>query len=377
MTTTRERTDPERTLDRPAIVKNAASSHFSVVDLAAREVVGTIGEGRYPHTARFHPDGRLAYLLYVSSAHLEVVDLDGLETVARIEDLGTAPVGSAMTPDGDRLFVGTAAGLPDSGTPGLVAFDVGDDGIPRRSGSLELGRCAGMTIGPDGRLYTGLKEDAAIAVLSPTGDLGIQEQHAVGEKPHDLYPVPGTDLLAINNAGESYASFVDVRTGTVTNVETGENPHGIAFADAPDYRRVVFPAREDDRVAVADLDAVAAENEEATEALIDVGTTTGFAATTPDGRYAVVDSYDEEFVTILDVATLSVASRAHVGGEPLHVVFAPDGTECYVGNMARPSITVLDTEPLLAGRPDAVERVGWIEGVGEKPSGIFPMEVNS
>jgi DNA-binding beta-propeller fold protein YncE len=130
-------------------------------------------------------------------------------------------------------------------------------------------------------------------------------------------------------------------------------------------------------VAVVDLDAAVAGEPDPTAALIDVGTTTGFADTTPDGRYAVFDSYDEPFVTIIDLTDLSVATRVTVGGEPLHVVFAADGRQCYVGNMARSDLAVLDTSPLAHDRPDEVTVSRRIEGLGEKPSGIFHPEVNA
>ncbi|WP_238593276.1 YncE family protein [Natronobacterium lacisalsi] len=76
-------------------------------------------------------------------------------------------------------------------------------------------------------------------------------------------------------------------------------------------------------------------------------------------------------MTIVDAETLSVAGRVEVGGEPLHVVVSPDDRECYVGNMDRSSVAVLDLEPLRADRPADVTVVDRIDGLGEMPSGIF------
>lgn len=364
---------PGPNLSDLAIVKNAGSSHFSAVDLANREVVADLGDGKYPHTVVFHPDGRHALLLYISSAHLEVVDLATMETVAREDDLGTASIGSALSADGQRLFITTGAGLPDADEPGVVALSLsGDPPTPERIGTRVVSRCTGTTIGPDGRLYVGEKEDGRIAVLSADDDLVLLGRITVGEKPHDMYPVPGTDLLAVNNAGESFTSFVDVESGAVTNVRTGENPHGIAFAETPDGRRAFVPAREDDRIAMIDLDAVrTGESGSAPSTLVDVGTTTGFAATTADGRYVLVDSYDEPHVTIVDTDAEAVVARVHVGGEPLHVVTSQDSRECYVGNMERSELAVLDVDPLRNGRPEDVRVIDRIGPLGSLPSGIF------
>ena len=371
-----ESTDETSLRDRPTIVKNAASSYFSAVDLEAGEVLDEVGDGRYPHTAVFHPDLPLVYLVYISSAHLEVLDLRTLETIQRYEDLGTMSVGSALGPDADYFFVGTGVELPDSEEPGVIALDIDDEGLVAPAGQRELSRCAGMRIGPDGRLYVAQKHEQEVVALDPDADLAVRERFPTGPKPHDMYVLAEDDLLVVNNAGAPSATFIDLAAGEVrATAQTGENPHGFAVADGSDYRYGLFPAREDDYLGVVDLDAVAAGAEEPTRALLYVDTPTGFAGVTPDGRYAIVDSYEESFVTIVDLPDLSVAERVEIGGEPLHVVFGADATRCYVGNMARDELAVLDTEPLLAGRPAAVTVTDRIGGLGEKPSGIFRPEV--
>jgi DNA-binding beta-propeller fold protein YncE len=378
MTTNPQPTDTEQTVKRPTIVKNAASSYFSAVDLQRREVLGQVGTGRYPHTAVFHPDRPLAYLLYISSAHLEVLDLATLETRQRIEGLGTAPVGSALGPNAEYLFTGTAVDLPETDEPGVIALSIDDDGMIERAGTRAVSRCSGMRIGPDGSLYVAQKRQRELLELSADSDLAVRDSASTGEGPHDMYVLADDDLLVVNNSHESFATAVDLDTMTVrSEIETGQNPHGFAVADGPDYRYGLFPARDDEHVAVADLDAVAAGERDPTEALIAVGTATGFAGTTPDGRYAIVDSYDETVVTILDLTDLSVVGRVEVGGEPLHVVFAEDGETCYVGNMDRTDLAVLDTSPLADDRPQDVTVTERITGLGEKPSGIFRPEVNT
>ncbi|MFT4883288.1 MAG: DNA-binding beta-propeller fold protein YncE, partial [Natronomonas sp.] len=237
---------------------------------------------------------------------------------------------------------------------------------------------SGMRTGPNSELYVAQKQEAEVLALTADRDLAVRNRIPTGEKPHDMYVLESDGLLVVNNSHESFATFADLNAKTVrSEAETGQNPHGFAVADGPDYRYGLFPARDDERVAVVDIDAAAAGAENPTEALVDLGTTTGFADTTPDGRYAVVDSYDDPFVTVLDLTDLTVAGRVDVGGEPLHVVFATDGEECYVGNMERSELAVLDTSPLAADRPEAVTVARRITGLGEKPSGIFRPEGQS
>lgn len=372
MTSTTTTTDRRAEANRPAIVKNAASSHFSVVDLAAGTVIAEVGEGRYPHTVLYHPSEPIAYLLYISSAHLEVLDLETLETRQRIDDLGTAPVGSTIGPDTEYLFVGTAVETPSSDDPGIIALSITADGRLEHAGERPLSRCSGMRIGPDDRLYAGLKNEAAVAAITPDAELTVEDRIPTGEKPHDMYVLDESGYIVVNNAGESFASFLDPRAGRVQcTAETGANPHGFAVARSDDYHYGIFPSRDDAQVAVVDLEAVDAGADNPTKALIDVGVSTGFAGVLPDGRYVLVDSYDDAYVRILDLAELSMVGRVQVGGEPLHVVVDPDGERCYVGNMARNDLAVLDTAPLLDGRPGDVTVERRVEGLGEKPSGIF------
>lgn len=363
---------------RPAIVKNAASSYFSAVDLADGTVRAEVGTGRYPHTVLYHPSEPVAYLLYISSAHMEVLDLETLETRQRVEGLGTAPVGSAIGPDTEYLFVGTAVETPESEEPGVIALSISDDGGLEIVGERSISRCSGMRIGPDDRLYAGLKDEGAVAAITPDAELNVEERIPVGEKPHDMYVLEDAGLIVVNQAGESFASFVDPVAGRVRcTAETGANPHGFAVAEGDDYRYGVFPSRDAERVAVVDLDAVDAGVDEPTVALIDVGVSTGFAGVMPDGRYVLVDSYDDEYVRIIDLTEQSMVGRVEVGGEPLHVVVAPSGEACYVGNMKRNDLAVLDTTPLLEGRPADVTVERRVEGLGDKPSGIFLEEDRS
>ena len=357
--------------DAPTIVKNAGSRHFSVVDLDAGRVLADLGDGQYPHTAVFHPDLPVAYLVYIASAHVEVVDLRTLETVQRIEDVGTTPVGSALGPDGERFFLGTAVDLPGSEDPGVLALDVDEeDGTLEPAAEHAVGRCSGMRVGPGGRLWVGQKKAGEVLALDAR-DLAVEARADVGENPHDMY-VLEDGLLAVNNAEQSFTSFLDTADGSmVAEATTGENPHGFAVAATDDYRYGLVPARDDDHFTVVDLDAAAAGHRDPTAALLDLGTATGFAAVHPDGRYAVVDSYDEPFVTVLDLDDLAVAGRVDVGGEPLHLVFDDGGDRCYVGNMARADLAVLDTAPLADDRPGDVDLADRIAGLGDQPSGIF------
>jgi DNA-binding beta-propeller fold protein YncE len=370
-TSDKPRVSPDRSSERPIIVKNAASNFFSVIDPDGHEVIGTIGNGRYPHTAVFHPELPVVYLLYISSAHIEVVELETLQTIQRVDSLGTAPVASALKADSGVLFIGTMGDLPGEDDPGIIALQIDSDGTLEVANQRALSQCAGMRSGPTGKLLAAQKREWEVLQLSGDSTLRLEDSAPTGREPHDIYVIEDEEMMVVNNSLESYLTVIDLGDWSVlTEAETGENPHGFAIADGPDYHYGIIPARESTTVAIVDIGAAAAGDAAPTEALIDVNTTTGFACWVPETEYAILDSYEEPHVTIINLQDKTIAGRVHIGGEPLHVVYTGD-QECYVGNMVRSEIAVLDTNPLTTGSPEAVTVSHRITGVGEKPSGIF------
>lgn len=374
MTSTVDAADRRNGDERPSplLVKNAGSGYFTAIDPATGAVRATIGDGQFPHTALFHPTIPVAYLVYVASGTVDVVDLRTLEIVQTLPTAGTKPIGNTIGPDGKYFFLGTAAAMPGTDEPGVQAFAIEDGGTLEPVGRRSLSRCTGMRTGTTGDVYVGQKRAGEVVALSADEELAVRTRYPTGRHPHDLHVLPADDLVVVNNAGESFATVIDTTERTVVcDVDTGANPHGFALAEGPLGRYGVIPARADHRVAVVDIDAIGDRDVDPTEALIDVGTPTGFVDVSPDGRFAVVDAYERPFVTMLDLEDMSVAGRVVVGGRPRHVVFGPTGRKCYVGNMVRSEVTVLDTTPLLDGRPDDVTVDHRLSDLGKQPSGIF------
>ncbi|MBI4636949.1 MAG: YncE family protein, partial [Candidatus Rokubacteria bacterium] len=86
-------------------VTNTKSDSVSIIDTDALEVVGTIplGKGK-PNRIVFHPDGKLAWVVYDKSHDLGVIDAEARKLVRRVK-IGGNPYNLAFTPDGHHLLV--------------------------------------------------------------------------------------------------------------------------------------------------------------------------------------------------------------------------------------------------------------------------------
>ena len=86
-------------------VTNTKSDSISVIDTNSFEVIQTIplGKGK-PNRVAFHPDGKVAWVVYDKSHDLGVVDASAGKLVKRVK-IGGNPYNLAFTPDGRYLYV--------------------------------------------------------------------------------------------------------------------------------------------------------------------------------------------------------------------------------------------------------------------------------
>ena len=86
-------------------VTNTKSDSVSIIDTDTLEVVGTIplGKGK-PNRIVFHPNGKLAWVVYDKSHDLGVIDAEARKLVRRVK-IGGNPYNLAFTPDGHHLLV--------------------------------------------------------------------------------------------------------------------------------------------------------------------------------------------------------------------------------------------------------------------------------
>ncbi|EMA27341.1 beta-propeller fold lactonase family protein [Halobiforma nitratireducens] len=350
-----------------AFVKLMRDTGVAVIDVDAGTHVATVGDGRHPHGLAFHPGGRWVSIAFAGSSTIQTVDRRSLSVLDRTETVGTAPIGIEYARDGRYLFVTGYGELPGADEPGLTVLRAEDERRPgeRNSSdpSLELlatrriGKCAGAVVDRSNDLWIALKDDDAVVRLDAEPPFEMRDRLEVPGDPQDLAYAPELGLLGVNNVDDGSVSFVDVDRRTLVGTVDAPNPRG--GVASVEHGRWLVGDTEGDGVTVIDLgdDAGSDAGPELVEQR-SLATPTAFPDVTPDGEYAVVDAYEDDRVTFLEVASLEVVARVETGPEPRHPRFGADGRRCYVPNVSGDSFSVLDTEPLFrtTDGPPTVER---------------------
>lgn len=324
-----------------ALVKLMRDTGVAVVDVSSAEYLGTVGDDRHPHGLAVHPGGRWVAVAFAGSGTVVVVDCRSRSVVAR-QTVGTAPIGIEYAPDGHYLYVTGYGSLPDDEEPGLTVLRATAE--QSQQYRLEpvahrpIGKCAGLVVDGDD-LWVALKDDDAVVRLDGRPPFELRDRIDVPGDPQDLAYAPAYDLLGVNNVEHGSVSFVDVSERRLAATVDAPNPRGGAVSRTHD--RWFVGNTDGDGVTVVDIG-----DEPRRLGPISIGTATAFPDATVDGEFVVVDAYDDDRVTFLDVSTGSIVARVRTGATPRHPRFARGGDRCYVPNVDDDSLSVVDTSPL-------------------------------
>ncbi|WP_226483311.1 hypothetical protein [Natrinema amylolyticum] len=366
-TTARTRTD-RRPAGPLALVKHLRGEGLTAIDAATHEPLERIGDGRQPHALAVRPGGRWAYVPYMGSNALEIVDLWTLSVADRVDEVGTAPVGAVLTRTGRYLFVSTYGGLPDDDQPGLAVFRTADERVDRVA-RLPVGKAAGLAVDADNDVWVALRDDDELLRIGGTPPFNVLDRFAVGAGPQDLAHEPTRGLLGVNNADGDSVTVVDTHAATVLGTVPAPNPRGGTAVPGSD--RWIVGDTEGDGITVVDLEAVRrGDLESAVADRVPLGTPTAFPDVTPDGSLLAVDAYDDDRVAFLDPSSLGVVARVETGPTPRHPRFSADGRVCYVPSVDADTVTVVDVDDVRAGDPDPIAATIDVSE-GAAPAGCF------
>jgi YVTN family beta-propeller protein len=90
---------------KTAYVTNYEANTVSVLDVASRQVVGTIPVGEDPINIVLSPDGKTAYVSNYEGNSVTVIDTATRSVVGGPITIGEGPWGLGITPDGGKLYV--------------------------------------------------------------------------------------------------------------------------------------------------------------------------------------------------------------------------------------------------------------------------------
>jgi YVTN family beta-propeller protein len=280
-----------------------------------------------------------AYIPNHGDNTFSVVDV-GTGTVVTTVPLGTAYlVGSAVTPDGTRVYV----------TDGLQnVVKVINTATLAVSATINVGWSPhGLAVSPDGnQVYVANYTDGNISVIQASSNT-VVGTIAVGAGPFAVAFSPDGTKAYVQNIDARTVSVINTATSTVTaTVPVGANPRGIAVS--PDGARAYVPNFDDNTVSVIDT----ASN--AVVATVGVGGSPHSVAVTPDSSRVFVPNSASDTVSVISAVSNTVVNTITVGDGPRFVAATPDGGRVLVVNNFANSIsfiktsneTVIDTVPV-------------------------------
>lgn len=166
-------------------VTSESDSSVAVIDTESFELLGKVEVGRRPRDIVFSHDGKLMYVSAEANARVDVVDMKTLKPIDPIKMPDVSlPMGLALSPKGDRLYVTTGRGRM------AVVVQLSDKKILK---SIQVGvRPWGVALSSDGsRLYTANGPSNTVSIVD-TEALEVINRPEVGRSPWDVVVIPAS-----------------------------------------------------------------------------------------------------------------------------------------------------------------------------------------
>jgi YVTN family beta-propeller protein len=245
------------TPDGSVYVANPSTNSMYVFDPSDGQLIQTIQDvGSKPVGVAVSPDGRFVYVTNRGSGELAVIDAvqDPPTVIEPRIAVGKAPIGVAVSPDGNHVYVvnskGDAADA-EYGSLWVLAAANGD-----KLWTLDLGqKPIGVAISPNGEyVYVTNSEDGNVSVIDTTTQsevTGPYSRLAVGGRPIGVAVSPDGNRIFVANRVSDTVSIIetadDIADYEVTEVNVGTNPVGVSVT--PDGAEIYVTNRGSDTVA--------------------------------------------------------------------------------------------------------------------------------
>ncbi|MFF6842335.1 IPT/TIG domain-containing protein [Streptomyces tanashiensis] len=274
-----------------------------------------------------------AQLVYISNAGAGTVsayDPATGSTVATVE-VGSAPTGVALTPDGSQAWV--ANGASDT----VSVIDTATNSV---AATVAVGRTPqSVAISPDGgRAYVVHTASPGGVDVIDTSSLVVTATIAAGSFPDIVGLSPDGSRLYVGNFSSSTVSVIDTVSNTVTATVPVGNAAGLAVS--PDGAHVYVADYNDNRLSVIDTATATVT------ATIPVGSLPQNVDVAPDGGLVYVANRGGNSVSVVDTATNTVVATVPTGAGTSSVLADPDGTRVYAANTFVNTMSVIDTATL-------------------------------
>lgn len=238
------------------------------------------------------PDGTRVYALFEGNASVPskilVIDTATNTAVATISNVGAAPLGLAITPDGAHIYVAdqlNAVFIVDTATNTVEPTPIALGGAPST-----------LIVTPDGtRVYVGQETGKSVSVISTATNTVVGSSIPIG-------CVPLTKMAVTPDGTQVYVGCLS--PGQVVAISTATNTVNATIPfDGVDFR----------------------------------------VAVTPDGSQVYVSGLTSNSVGVIATATNTLTTTIPVGTNPTGIAATPDGSDVYVAIRGNSTISEIDT----------------------------------
>ena len=294
-------------------VTNTKSDSVSIIDTDTLEVVGTIplGKGK-PNRIVFHPDGRVAWVVYDKSHDLGVIDAEARKLVRRVK-VGGNPYNLAFTPDGHYLLV--LDWSSDTSADEVIFYDLEAETI---DGRLEVSTWPAHSVfSRDGKLVYVSGETAGDVTVIDVAARTIVTRivHGGGDAMGLALTADGKTLYAA--AGENRAIL---KIDTATHKTVGQIPLPGIVHEATltlDGKFLYTTLRKANKIVVVSTE------EDTIVATIPQKGYPDLVTMEPAGQWALVTNRYADLVTVIDVKTHKQVKAIPVGKAPHGMALRP------------------------------------------------------
>jgi sugar lactone lactonase YvrE len=242
------------------------------------------------------------------------------------ELLAEAPVSDhpheiVLSPDGQRLYV-TDNGVMKIELAGEGGNKISIIDVPTRTniGQVDLGhwrRPHGIDLCADGTLLATSESPDQLLIIDTEQQALVRTFDTGGETPHIVHCSADSTQAYVSNARSRTVARIDIETGEIELLETGERPEGSCLT--PDSSILYVVHRDDDKIVAVDT---------ADWSIIGEIATPGKpvrCGVTADAKMLAYGLFDAHAVGFANLETMQELSRVDTAGEMVSLEMADDG----------------------------------------------------
>jgi YVTN family beta-propeller protein len=173
-----------------------------------------------------------------------------------------------------------------------------------------------------------------VDVIDPA-TLRIVGHFAVGRSPHHITPSWDLRRLYVDNTGSNSLTVIEPRTGMPTGTVPVLDPYNLYFL--PDGSKAVVVAEREAR-----LDFRDPRTWRMIKSVPVPWPGVDHLDFSADGRYLLASTEFAGVLVRVDTRAMKITARLDVGGRPVDVRLAPDGSVFYVANQGRHGVSIVD-----------------------------------